>query len=144
MTKSDILKNNLVSAMEASLGVITTACKACGCSRETYHKYYREDENFRNRIDELSSVALDFVESQQFKLIQGVKVKDKNGNVTYTTKPCGQSIRFYLETKGKSRGYVKRTEVDQPITPEQPFRSERTPITFGQQEGHKIKKDEGK
>ena len=38
-----------------------------------------------------------------------------------------------LKCKGKKRGYVERVEVDQPKNNE-PFRSEMTPITFGDEE----------
>ena len=39
----------------------------------------------------------------------------------------------YLSFQAKDRGYVKRTEIDQPVDQE-PFRSEMTPITFGDED----------
>ena len=52
MTKSDILKQNLIEAMEKSLGVVTTACKTVGCSRETFYRYCKEDSKFNQKIRE--------------------------------------------------------------------------------------------
>lgn len=95
LTKTDILKENLLKALEKSLGVVTTACKEVDCSRETFYKYCREDEVFKKAVDELENVALDFAESALHKQI-------KEGTPS--------STMFYLKTKGKKRGYIERTE----------------------------------
>ena len=101
MTKTDILKANLLEALEKSLGVVTTACSKVGCSRETFYKYCKEDEEFKSKVDDISNVTLDFAESQLHKQIM-------DGNTTATI--------FYLKTKGKKRGYIERTEVQQETT----------------------------
>ncbi len=101
MTKSDILKENLLESLEKSLGVVTTACKSAGCSRETFYKYCREDEEFKTKVDDIANVTLDFAESQLHKQIM-------DGNTSATI--------FYLKTKGKNRGYVERSEVQQETT----------------------------
>jgi len=95
-TKSNILKNNLLEALEQSLGVVTTACKIVGCNRSTFYKYYNDDKKFKEAVDELQNMTLDFVESQLHKQI-------KDGNTTATI--------FYLKTKGKKRGFVERQEI---------------------------------
>ena len=95
-TKTNILKNNLLEALEQSLGIVTTACKIVGCNRSTFYKYYNNDKNFRASVDELQNMTLDFVESQLHKQI-------KDGNTTATI--------FYLKTKGKKRGFVERQEI---------------------------------
>jgi hypothetical protein len=95
-TKSDILKNNLLEALEQSLGIVTTACKKVGCARSTFYEYYNKDEAFKSKVDELQNFTLDFVESQLHKQI-------KDGNTTATI--------FYLKTKGKKRGFVERQEI---------------------------------
>ena len=101
MTKSDILKENLLESLEKSLGVVTTACKSAGCSRETFYKYCRDDEEFKTKVDDIANVTLDFAESQLHKQIM-------DGNTSATI--------FYLKTKGKNRGYVERSEVQQETT----------------------------
>ena len=91
-TKTNILKNNLINALEKHLGVVTSACKEVKCNRSTFYKYYNNDSKFRDKVDELQNVALDFVESKLFNQI-------KNENPTSTI--------FYLKTKGKKRGYLE-------------------------------------
>ena len=101
MTKTDILKANLLESLEKALGVVTTACKTAGCSRETFYKYCREDEEFKTKVEDISNITLDFAESQLHKQIM-------DGNTTATI--------FYLKTKGKNRGCVERSEVQQETT----------------------------
>ena len=96
-TKTDILKRNLLEALEKSLGVVTTACKIVDCNRSTLYKYYNNDQDFKASVDELQNLTLDFAESQLHQQI-------KDGNTTATI--------FYLKTKGKKRGYVERKEVE--------------------------------
>ena len=88
-------KKALLEALEKTLGVITSACKIVGVNRSTYYDYYKTDSDFREQVDDLSNVVLDFAESQLHKQIQA-------GNTTATI--------FYLKTKGKGRGYIERTE----------------------------------
>jgi hypothetical protein len=94
--KTEQIKRAMVEAMEQSLGVVTTACKKVGIGRTTYYEYYNTDSKFKAEIDDLQNVAIDFAESQLHKQI-------KDGNTSATI--------FYLKTKGKSRGYVERQEV---------------------------------
>ena len=95
-TKTNILKKNLIEALEKSLGIVTTACKKVGCNRSTFYKYYNTDQKFRDQVDELQNLTLDVVESELHKQI-------KEGNTTATI--------FYLKTKGKKRGFVERQEI---------------------------------
>jgi len=97
MTKSDILKNNLIKALEKSLGIVTSACKNVGCSRETFYKYCKDDADFKARVKDIENIALDFAESKLHKQIA-------SGNSTSTI--------FYLKTKGKKRGYIEKNEID--------------------------------
>jgi len=99
MSKSDKIrhtKNNLINALEKSMGVVTSACKKVGIHRSTFYEYYNNDEEFRQKVDDIGNVALDFAESKMFEQIQ-------EGNT--------QLIKFYLSTRGKKRGYVERQEI---------------------------------
>ncbi len=87
----------MIEALEKSLGVVTTACKTVGISRQTHYEWLREDGQYRDAVDDISDVALDFAESQLHKQIQ-------NGEVSSTI--------FYLKTKGKRRGYIERQEIE--------------------------------
>jgi hypothetical protein len=96
MTKNDITKKAMVEALEKSLGIVTTACKSVGISRETHYRWLREDDNYKKEVEALADVAIDFAESQLHKQI-------KEGNSTASI--------FYLKTKGKKRGYIERQEI---------------------------------
>ena len=95
MNKTEHKKKALLDALEKSLGVVTTACKKVGIGRTMFYEYMK-DNNFREQVDDLQNVALDFAESQLHKQIQ-------DGNTAATI--------FYLKTKGKNRGYVERQEI---------------------------------
>lgn len=90
-------KRALIEAMTKSLGIVTQACTSVKLDRATYYDYYNNDPVFKKAIDDIQNVALDFVEGQLFKQIN-------KGEVSSTI--------FYLKTKGKSRGFVERSEVE--------------------------------
>jgi hypothetical protein len=94
--KSDTIKERLLQALEQSLGIVTTACKSVMIHRSTYYEYYKNDLDFKKKVDDIQNVALDFAESQLHKQIQ-------SGNTSATI--------FYLKTKGKNRGYIERQEI---------------------------------
>ena len=89
-------KKKLLDALKVSLGVVSTACDKAGISRDTHYRWLKEDEDYKASVDELTNVALDFVESKLFEQIKGGSV------------PC---IIFYLKTKGKGRGYIEKQEI---------------------------------
>lgn len=92
MNKTEHHKKALLEALEKSLGVVTTACKIAGVGRTTYYEWYKEDSDFRNKVDDLQNVALDFAESQLHK-----QIADNSTPATI----------FYLKTKGKKEGMLK-------------------------------------
>jgi hypothetical protein len=96
-TNKDILKKAMIAALEKSLGIVTTASKEVGISRNTHYTWLKEDEAYASEVESISDMALDFAESQLHQQI-------KNGEVTSTI--------FYLKTKGKKRGYIERQEVE--------------------------------
>lgn len=93
----DISKKKLLEALEKSLGVVTTACKASGIPRSSHYVWLAKDKKYKAAVEELQGVAIDFVESKLFKLIEG-------GSDAATI--------FYLKTKGKVRGYVERQQFE--------------------------------
>jgi len=98
MNKSrHIKKEALLNALEQALGVVTVACKKADIPRSTYYKWLKDDEEFRNQVKEIENVALDFAESQLHK-----QISDNSTAATI----------FYLKTKGKTRGYTERSELD--------------------------------
>ena len=93
----NLKKETLLKALESSLGIVSTACNRSGISRSSFYKWYKEDEEFRKKVDEIDNLKLDFVESKLFKNIENEKEK---------------SIIFYLQHKGHKRGYIQRQNIN--------------------------------
>lgn len=94
-------KKKMLEALESTMGVVTPACKKCGIYRSTYYRWLDEDPEFKQAVDDVGNVAIDFVESKLFSQVQ-------SDNIT--------AIIFFLKTKGKHRGYVERAEHDHRVT----------------------------
>lgn len=95
--KTEHHKKAIIEALEASLGVVTTACKKAGIGRTQFYQWMKDDEDFKKQVQDIENIALDFAESQLHKQIS-------KGNTSATI--------FFLKTKGKSRGYIERFQVD--------------------------------
>lgn len=95
--KAQQTKKALLEALEASLGVITKACKIAGVDRTTYYRHYNRDKKFAAQCDEIQEITLDFAESKLHEQIN-------QGNTT--------AIIFYLKTKGKKRGYIEKKQIE--------------------------------
>ncbi len=95
--KGDTLKKAMLEALEKSLGVVTTACRMVDISRKTHYEWCRIDEAYKEAVDDIADIALDFAESQLHKQI-------KDGEVSSTI--------FYLKTKGKKRGYIEKVQTE--------------------------------
>ena len=93
----NLKKETLLQSLESSMGIVSTACNKTGISRSSFYKWYKEDEEFRKKVDEIDNLKLDFVESKLFKNIENEKEK---------------SIIFYLQHKGHKRGYVQRQNIN--------------------------------
>jgi hypothetical protein len=92
----DINKRAMIAALEKSLGVVTTASKAADVSRSAHYQWMQEDEEYREAVESVADIALDYAESQLHKRM-------KEGS--------DAAVIFYLKTKGKKRGYIERQEI---------------------------------
>ena len=92
-----INKESMIAALENSLGVVSSACKAADIPRATYYKWIKEDKRFKAQVEDINNLALDFVETSLHRLIA-------DGNTSATI--------FYLKCRGKGRGYIERSELD--------------------------------
>ena len=90
-------KEDILQALEKTLGVVKTACKQVGIGRATFYRWLKEDKEFNEQVIAIQDVALDFAESKLFEQIQ-------DGSTAATI--------FYLKTKGKRRGFVERQELE--------------------------------
>ena len=89
-TKSNIKKKAMLQALEKSLGIVTTAAKQVGIDRWTHYDWMKADPEYKAAVEAIDDVALDFAESK----LHGQIAK---GDTTATI--------FYLNNKGKKRGY---------------------------------------
>jgi len=86
-------KEKFLAALEQSLGIISDAANICGLSRNTHYGWMKEDPEYKKRVEDISEMALDYVESKLLELI-------KSGKEASTI--------FYMKTKGKKRGYIEQ------------------------------------
>lgn len=91
------VKKNMLIALEANIGVVSSACKAVGIARDTHYRWLREDKEYKQAVKDMENAALDFAESQLFKQIA-------KGNPLSTI--------FYLKCKGKKRGYIEQNNLE--------------------------------
>ena len=97
LTKTDTNKRAMISALESTLGIVSNACRKVDIARQTHYEWMREDEQYKEDVESINELAIDFAESALHSQI-------REGNSTSTI--------FYLKTKGKKRGFVEKTEVE--------------------------------
>ena len=95
MKKQD--KEIFIEVFENKGGNINASCKAFGISRQTFYNWKNDDDEFASKIRDVQEGLIDFVES---KLMENIKDNDTTSTI------------FYLKTKGKSRGYTERQEIE--------------------------------
>jgi len=76
---------------------VSEACKKSGINRHSILNWKRDDPEFANKMWEIEESIADFVETQMLKQI-------RNNNPAM--------IMWFLETKGKNRGYTRKFEVE--------------------------------
>ena len=76
---------------------VSAVCSVVGITRKTFYDYINSDEEFKELIEEAREALLDNAES-----ILQKKILSED-----TT-----SLIFFLKTRGKSRGYTERTEIE--------------------------------
>jgi len=96
-TSTKIKKRAVLEALEKSLGVVTIACKNAQIHRDTFYTWKKEDKEFAKSVEDIEQISLDFAEASLH-----AQIKEKNTSATI----------FFLKTKGRSRGYIERKEVD--------------------------------
>lgn len=96
-TKDTLKKENLLKALEASLGVVSIACKKANVHRSSHYRWLNDDPDYKKAVESIDDLTLDFAETALHRQI-------KRGNVVATI--------FLLKTRGKKRGYVEKTEVE--------------------------------
>ena len=88
-------KGKFLEVFASKMGNVSKACEAAKISRQTYYDWMK-DKEFSGLIDEVREGLLDFAEHQLLANIKDGKTAE---------------ILFYLKTKGKARGYIERSEL---------------------------------
>jgi hypothetical protein len=129
-TKADIAKEDqkrtvlakarMLVALRKYLGIVSPALKAANVARTTHYKWMNEDPDYKQGAEDINETAIDEVEFELIKKIKGFEYDDTfscsyQGKVTTkkikkSMPPDTKAIIFYLETKGKQRGYTKSIE----------------------------------
>lgn len=90
-------KSSLLKALEASHGLVATACREIGLSTVTHYDYYKKDKLYKQKVDEINEREIDFSEQ---KLRENI---DRGKQA---------SIFFHLKCRGKHRGYFEKSQFD--------------------------------
>lgn len=101
---------------EANAGIIGDVASALRVRRSTVYMWCSKYPEFRQALDDARETFLDLAESNLRKLVAGVPAieTDENGNKRFAgwiERPSETAIIFTLKTRGKSRGYVERSEI---------------------------------
>lgn len=101
---------------EANAGIIGNVASALRVRRSTVYLWCSKYPEFRQALDDARETFLDLAESNLRKLVAGVPAieTDENGNKRFAgwiERPSETAIIFTLKTRGKSRGYVERSEI---------------------------------
>lgn len=96
----DAFKQKILDFLNGGYGrVFYAACQYAGVPTSTAYEWRKEDEPFDKAVDAARRLgmenAIDVAENGSLKLLQAEDPKH---------------IRWFLETKGKGRGYAKRVE----------------------------------
>ncbi len=91
--KSTIKKqNDFIQALQSTAGVISPALDMVGISRSTYRRWYNDDDDFRERMDDVEFQQKDFARTQ---LMKGIKTGSE------------RLIEFYLDRRDPE--FAKKT-----------------------------------
>ena len=89
-------KERMLEELNKTSGIVSSACKAAGISRMTFYRWYNEDQDFKEKVDDVKELQKDFCEALILK-------KMKDGDTTM--------LIFYAKTQMKDRGYTERREL---------------------------------
>lgn len=87
----------IIDALEKSGGNQAAAARALDCSRNTIRNRINSSDKVKKAYDEVNEANLDRAENELMELV-------KEGDF--------KAIKFYLRTKGRTRGYGDKMELD--------------------------------
>lgn len=90
-------RTQIVAALRRHMGIVAMAAKELGISRQALGQRIRRSAALKEALRDIEQTCVDAAEGTLLHLV--LVVKDP------------ASVRFYMERKGKDRGYAARTEV---------------------------------
>jgi hypothetical protein len=110
MAYSKKQKQKFLEVLRSKNFNVSKACKDFkGMSRNTYTIWLQE-EWFKNEIDDMLEEEIDESEEVHRILRKGIPKVENRKLVGWEQRPDRKAIEFFLSTKAKERGYVKRIE----------------------------------
>ena len=97
----------LIQALTASAGKVTSAARRLGCDRQVLYRYMEKFPQIVEAVTEARELQIDATE---LKLFAAIKRHEP------------WAILFYLKTQGRSRGYGERQDVTLTATVDQTVR----------------------
>ena len=95
------MKSKMLRALKKHKGLVSTSAQACKMSRSTHYLWMDNDEEYKDKVDELMLLEVEYVESKLQTLIE-------NENPS--------AIQFYL--KNKSKDYKPSLDVTAEVSGE--------------------------
>lgn len=116
MDKTDNNKKRVLECLDASRGIVTTACLNANVSRSQFYEWQNTDPEFKAAVEAVNESAIDFVESKLMEKVNGVSSAKAgpDGEIVYYQPPSDTAIIFFLKCRAKKRGYIERTEISGP------------------------------
>lgn len=93
LSTTEVKKVTLLASLASTQGNIAFACKIAEVSRMTHYRWLRSDPVYAQKVDDIAEGIVDNVET----VFLSTMLKEKDL----------RSMRWFLERKGKSRGYGK-------------------------------------
>lgn len=97
LTKEDVPK--VEQALRMNAGLRTAAARALGVARSTLYRFMDEHPEILDTIKDIEEESLDLAEGKVLEAIKGSEM---------------HTVRWYLELKGRARGFSKRVRVEGP------------------------------
>ena len=71
--RTQVGKEQMIEALELTLGIVTEACIKTGLSRTQHYKWYKNDEDYRKAVDSIDSSSGQFISRLVDKSSQSYK-----------------------------------------------------------------------
>ncbi len=103
ISQAERLKRRFVEALKETMGIFGLAAEKVNVPRSTFYLWMKKDPAFNQAVRDIEEDRTDFVES---KLLNNINDGKEN------------SITYYLDRKGRKRGYGPKEQIDLNISPE--------------------------